>query len=132
MCFESHYIPAHDIVVQRWSGVVTVDAAVQAKHVEMDRAEHGPDTVWLADARGVDVDVTFLPGWTEAVTREFPGHLHPLAIVVDMPRATAVSMLLAKENESRSKQTQVFSTVESAMKWLGRDPLVARAAALGL
>jgi len=132
MCFDSHHVQDHDVVVQRWRGTVTVDAALKAKRAEMARAEHGPDTVWLADVRGVEVGVDFLPGWTEAVIREFPDHLHRLAIVVDVPKTTAISMMLAKENESRSKQTGVFSTVESAVEWLGRDPEQCGAEALGL
>lgn len=77
-------------------------------------------------------DSHHVPDHDVVVIREFPHHLHRLAIVVDVPKTTAISMLLAKENEDRSKQTGVFSTVESAVKWLGRDPEQVGAEALGL
>ncbi|MEM1450192.1 MAG: hypothetical protein AAF957_19355 [Planctomycetota bacterium] len=132
MSYVSWHVPAHDIVVQRWADPVELEAALAVKREEMARGEHGDGTVWLADARGTDVDVEFIKTWAPAIAAEFPDHLHRLAILVDGPKMTALGMMLARAHEGRQKRTEVFSTLESAVAWLGLDSSRCTADELGL
>ncbi|MEM9380694.1 MAG: hypothetical protein AAGB93_12150 [Planctomycetota bacterium] len=132
MSYVSWHVPEHDIVVQRWSDPVELEAALAAKREEMARVEYGDGTVWLADARGTEVDVDFVKAWAPAIAAEFPDHLHRLAILVDGPRLTALGMMLAKAHEGRHKRTEVFSTLDGAITWLGLDSSKCTSAALGL
>lgn len=118
-------------MVQILRSPLTFEQAMAGKTLEMERNEHGPDTVWLVDARRIYVELFFVERWAKHLRETYPELTNPGALLVSAPVATALAALITRR-EARHRRGAPFSTVAAAVEWLGRDPAVCTAVALGL
>jgi len=112
----------HRLLLERWAGRATVDEVKQALGDQVGNPDFSEVRFILSDERRVE-DFDFAASDIREFAKEAASSLEAYegkrwAFVIDATRTTALVMLFRSLLESEI-EVQVFSTLESALTWLG-------------
>lgn len=128
-----HYVEECDLVVQIWRGELVLEEMIAQRKRGADVTRQHPECAVLADLRAATLtDPTLARLWVDHVAENYPGTGRIAAVAQDRI-VTAMSMVFASRGKQKLERgIEVFSTLEAALGWLGRDPEVCTCGVLGV
>lgn len=125
MLERQEIILEHELLLERWSGVATIEEVRQALRGHVENPDFDKVRFILSDERRIeDFAISALEIREFAMTAKKSMQAYEgkrWAFVVDAARTTALVMLFQSLLDSEI-EVQVFATMESALVWLGVAP----------
>ena len=120
MPLRMHYVESVDVFVEQLEGEITMEAAQAMKEEEIASGHFGPDTAVLCVVHDVEFQFGKVRDFGAWLRDAYAGRNPRAAYLISGTKAAALMTLL--QNQFRDRPVEVFSTLEAAVNWLGRDP----------